>query len=206
MYAGISAALGGFMTAVYSLANRAGLSGNVSGAELGVSDGGMSAWVFALIAASGAAAAVIGGRRLRLRSSGERMRVTVNIGGREASFEGMTDSGNLLSDPLSGRRVMICELGALDGLIDPATAALIRSGGPASGAARISSSEAAKLRFIPASGTLGDGILCALTPESVTLTNEKNGRSHSADLLIAPVPRKLSADGCRALIPPGSLG
>lgn len=209
MYAGISAALGGFMTAVYSLANRAGLSGNVSGTELGVSDGGMSAWVFALIASSGAAAAVIGGRRLRLRSSGERMRVTVNIGGREASFEGMMDSGNLLSDPLSGRRVMICELGALDGLIDPATAALIRSGGPVSGAgraARISSPEAAKLRFIPASGTLGDGILCALTPESVTLTNEKNGRSHSADLLIAPVPRKLSADGCRALIPPGSLG
>ncbi len=206
MYAGISAALGGFMTAVYSMANRAGLSPDVSGAA--ESGGGTSAWIFALIAASGAAAAVIGGRRMRLRPSGDRVRVTVSIGGREASFEGMTDSGNLLSDPLSGRRVMVCELGVLDGIIDPAAAALIRSGGPASMRGRmsgLSSAAAAKMRFIPASGAIGDGILCALTPESVTLFNEKNGRSHSVDLLIAPVPRKLSADGCHALIPPECL-
>ena len=118
MYAGISAALGGFMTAVYSLANRLGLSGDAAAPGSGDVGGEMSAWVFALLAASGAAAAVIGGRRLRLRSSGDRFSVTVSMGGKNASFDGMTDSGNLLSDPLSGRRVMICELSAVDGLLD----------------------------------------------------------------------------------------
>lgn len=154
MYAGISAALGGFMTAVYSLANRLGLSGDAAAPGSGDIGGEMSAWVFALLAASGAAAAVIGGRRLRLRSSGDRFSVTVSMGGKNASFDGMTDSGNLLSDPLSGRRVMICELSAVDGLLDPATAAMIRSGGPGATGTRLSPEAAAKLRFIPASGAL----------------------------------------------------
>lgn len=205
MYAGISAALGGFMTAVYSLANRLGLSGDAAAPGSGDIGGEMSAWVFALLAASGAAAAVIGGRRLRLRSSGDRFSVTVSMGGKNASFDGMTDSGNLLSDPLSGRRVMICELSAVDGLLDPATAAMIRSGGPGATSTRLSPEAAAKLRFIPASGALGDGLLRALMPERVTLTDVKGEKSRDADLLVAPVPRRLSANGCRALLPPGLM-
>ena len=205
MYAGISAALGGFMTAVYSLANRLGLSGDAAAPGSGDVGGEMSAWVFALLAASGAAAAVIGGRRLRLRSSGDRFSVTVSMGGKNASFDGMTDSGNLLSDPLSGRRVMICELSAVDGLLDPATAAMIRSAGPGATGTRLSPEAAAKLRFIPASGALGDGLLCALMPERVTLTDVKGEKSRDADLLVAPVPRRLSANGCRALLPPGLM-
>ena len=148
---------------------------------------------------------MIGGRRLRLRSSGDRFSVTVSMGGKNASFDGMTDSGNLLSDPLSGRRVMICELSAVDGLLDPATAAMIRLGGPGATGTRLSPEAAAKLRFIPASGALGDGLLCALMPERVTLTDVKGEKSRDADLLVAPVPRRLSANGCRALLPPGLM-
>ena len=200
MYAGVSAALGGFMTAIYSLANRAGFSGTAGSGNDG--SGEMSAWVFALIAASGAAASVIGGRRLRLRSSGGRVHVRVTINGRNAEFDGIIDSGNLLSDPLSGRRVMICELGAIDGLIDPRMAVLIRSGGVST---RIGSADAAALRFIPASGAIGDGLICAITPGAVTVTDAESGKSRMADLLVAPVPRRLSADGCRALLPPGVI-
>lgn len=199
MYAGVSAALGGFMTAVFSLANRAGLSGANAGTDTG---GEVSAWVFALVAAAGAAASVIGGRRLGVRTSGGRVRVKVFINGKHAEFDGMIDSGNLLSDPLSGRRIMICELEALAGIIDPATAAMVRAGGISS---RMTADAAAKVRFIPASGALGDGLVCAITPDEVIVTDPESGRECGSDVLVAPVPRRLSADGCRALLPPGAV-
>lgn len=198
MYAGVSAALGGFMTAVFSIANRAGLAGTAS-QDAG---GEVSAWVFALVAAAGTAASVIGGRRLRLRSSGGRVRIRVSINGKAAEFDGIVDSGNLLSDPLSGRQVMICELEALAGVIDPATAAMVRAGGISS---RVDPNVAARVRFIPASGALGDGLVCAIAADKVVIADSESGRECDSDILVAPVPRRLSADGCRALVPPGII-
>lgn len=193
-YAGVSAALGGIMTAIFSMLSSGGLLDG--GGEAG--EGEMSAWAFALVAAAGAAASLVGGSRLRRRRVERRVRVRVSFGDRMTEFDGMVDSGNLLCDPLSGKRVMICELTALEGMIDPRTAAMIRGGGIT---ARHAALGAEKLRVIPASGALGDGLLCALLPSGIRITDPESGRVREADMLIAPVPRRLSADGCRALLP-----
>lgn len=200
MYAGVSAALGGFMTGIYSLANFA----DIAGESASVDDAGeeISAWIFALLAASGSVAAVIGGRRLRVRVSSARVYVKVCVNEKETSFEGIVDSGNLLSDPLSGRPVIVCELGAIEGVIDPMLAAMLRSGGAFTATCGgLEAEVAAKLRFIPASGALGDGLLCAFLPDEISLCDHRRDISVRADALIAAVPRRLSADGCRALIP-----
>ncbi len=193
-YAGVSAALGGVMTAIFSILSAGGWfdGGEASG------DGEMSAWAFALIAAAGAAASLVGGAGLRRRRVAHRVRVRVSFGDRFSEFDGLVDSGNLLCDPLSGKRVMVCELSALEGMIDPRTATMIRNGGIT--AQRVSLG-VEKLRIIPACGALGDGLLCAVTPGGITITDPESGRVREADMLIAPVPRRLSADGCRALLP-----
>lgn len=197
-YAGISAALGGIMTAIFSMLSAGGLLEGGDAAE----GGEMSAWAFAIVAAAGAAASLVGGSRLRRHRAARRVRVQVTFGGRSSEFEGMVDSGNLLCDPLSGKRVMICELSALEGLIDPRTAAMIRGGGITGRHAALGSE---KLRLIPASGALGDGLLCALLPSGIKITDPESGRVREADMLIAPVPRRLSADGCRALLPSDAI-
>ena len=64
---------------------------------------------------------------------------------------------------------------------------------------------ALKLRYVPAKGALGTGgtMLAAITPDSFRVIGDS--KTVDADVLIAPVPKKLSAGESRALLPPGII-
>lgn len=208
LYAGVSAAMGGIMTALYTLLNKADYPREaVSG-----SGDGVSLWTLALLAAAAAAAALAGGRQLRLRAAAKRADVIITQGDRSVRLHAMTDSGNLLTDPLAGRQVIICELDAVaalfpDGLVE------IWRGGDASAAAALPHEYAAMLRFLPAEGALtGDrSLLAAVRPDRVELERdvfERRGGNSApveVDVLLAPLPRRIRAGGCTALLPPGLI-
>ena len=195
LFALISSILGGIMTALSSILERSGF------ASLEYESGDdISVWLFTLIAAAGGAAAFVGGKRMKRIAAAKSADVEIRMNGKIIVIRAMTDTGNMLTDPLSGRAVALCELKAVEYLFPAEMINYLRSGEFTSG---ICSEIASKIRFIPARGALGSktSLLAAVEPDAVTVINDKGKRE--ADILLAPVPYNLSAGESRALLPPG---
>lgn len=199
LFAGVSAILGGIMSALYSILNRSGLATLEP-------DGGddISVWIFALVAALGGAAAVAGGKRMKRIAAAKQSGIEVGFGGRTVRLRAMTDTGNLLADPLSGRGVAICELDAVKTLFPHELVEYWEKGDIGSTSA-LPEKYAIKLRYVPAKGAIGsqNSMLTAIVPDTFKVIGD--GKTVDADVLIAPVPRKLSAGESRALLPPGII-
>lgn len=195
LFALISSILGGIMTALSSMLERSGF------ASLEYESGDdISVWLFTIIAAAGGAAAFVGGKRMKRIAASKSADVEIKMNGKSIVIRAMTDTGNMLTDPLSGRAVALCELDAIEKLLPSEMVDYWRSGEFSS---CISSEFASKIRFIPARCALGGktSLLAAVEPDAVTVINDKVKRE--ADILIAPVPYNLSAGESRALLPPG---
>ena len=195
LFALISSILGGIMTALSSMLERSGF------ASLEYESGDdISVWLFTIIAAAGGAAAFVGGKRMKRIVASKSADVEIKMNGKSIVIRAMTDTGNMLTDPLSGRAVALCELDAIEKLLPSEMIDYWRSGEFSS---CISSEFASKIRFIPARGALGGktSLLAAVEPDAVTVINDK--RKREADILIAPVPYNLSAGESRSLLPPG---
>ena len=199
LFAGVSAILGGIMTALYSALNRSGLA--VLEAD---SSDDISVWLFALLAAAGGATAFAGGKRMRRLATAKQSDIVISFDSNTVKIRAMTDTGNLLSDPLSGRGVALCELDAVKSIF-PTELVNFWYRGEIGASAALPEKYASRLRFIPAKGALGGktALLAAISPDSLTVSDE-NG-CVDADILIAPVPQKLSAGESRALLPPGII-
>ena len=199
LFAGVSAILGGVMTTLYSALNRSGLS-NLDGE----SGDDISVWLFAVLAATGGAAAFVGGKRMKRLAVAKEADVWVSFGSNETVFRAMTDTGNMLTDPLSGRGVLICEIDAVRSIF-PEELVTFWESGLLSAAPDLPQTYATAIRYIPARGALAknQGILAAISVDKITVTSDN--KTIDADLLIAPIQQKLSAGACRALLPPGFI-
>ena len=198
LFAGVSAILGGIMTAIYTMLNRSGLA-----VLEGESGDDISIWLFALLAAAGGAAAFVGGRRMRRLSMTKQAEIEITFDSKTVRARGMTDTGNLLTDPLSGRSVAICELEAVKDIFPDELSEFLKSGNAFS--STMPAEYASRLRFIPAKGAIASkaSLLCAVLPDTVYVVCD--GKRSEADILIAPVVYKLSAGESRALLPPGII-
>lgn len=195
LYASISAVLGGIMTAISSMLERSGLS------SLEYEDGDdISVWLFALIAAAGGAAAFVGGKRMKKLAASKPADLLIELDGRRVCVRAMTDTGNMLTDPLSGRAVAMCELDALGNVFSEEMLNYWRNGELTS---KIASGCISRIRYIPARGALSDksSLIAAFVPDSVTVITDKEKRE--VDILIAPITHNLSAGESKALLPPG---
>lgn len=199
LYCGVSAVLGGIMTALYSLLNRV----CAEGGYVADSDG-LSVWTFALLAAAGAAATLVGGGRMRMRVATGSAEVIVTTERGSVSMRGFTDSGNLLIDPLGGRAVILCELDAVRPIFSEELCEVWESGNISS-AASLAPELASALRFVPADGALAgnSAVLAAVRPNSVRILQDE--KSVEADVLLAPLPRRLSAGTAKAILPAGLI-
>lgn len=112
VYLASAAALGGMMTALFNLLNRLRLPKNTGGDSI-------SAWLFLLLALISGFTAWRGTgllRGLRSRSFAE---VEIVFCGRRLTLHGVTDSGNLLRDPITGRAVIITDTHSTLPLLPP---------------------------------------------------------------------------------------
>lgn len=191
VYFGISALLGGLMTALCSLLNRLGLPLDVIGGD------GLSAWLFALLAIVSAAVAGTVGRFFR-KSAGERGgRVEITCRGRSVTLRGVTDSGNYLRDPIGGKCVVVTSLAAVSSLLPPGLPSAIRSGDFSSERFRGACGDL-RIRLIPMTTAAGEGMLLGILPEKITVTDANGTRE--VDALFAPTDVRLG--GYEALLPP----
>ena len=170
----------GFGGAVYALAR---LYGGDSGSKLFV-PASMPLLLLSFALCYAAVSLVL--RRSARRPERRLCRADISLRGREVSFAALCDSGNELTDPLTGRRVLVAEPSALAPLF-PGTE--LTAGDAAELFVRLSG-QAPGLRMIPFSSVGSDGsLLLCFTPDAVAL----DGRRRALSVAISP--HGLPADG-----------
>lgn len=186
----VSMMLGGIMTALYSLLNRLNLPFDALKGD------GLSVWSFALLTAVASIATVRGGRLFGLSQKTKSVTLHIVLFKKEVTLQAMVDSGNLLRDPISGKSVIVAELSALSQKLPGALLAAYESN---DFGAWLSVYENAKyIRPIPTHTAAGDALLFAIVPDSVTVACQ--GKTYSADYLIAPTQLACSTQGFDAVI------
>lgn len=176
VFAAVSATLGGIMTALYYLFNRTGIFDFLRG-----SDGdGISVWLFALLAAISAVITLIGGRGATKKMSASDVELEITIGGKTVSLRGMTDSGNLLREPVSGKPCIVADTRKLRGIIPYE---LRDRKNILSRLSTLGGDMGKRIVLIPAVGATGESMLVGLRAERVRI--KQGGRIKDADAIIA---------------------
>ncbi len=173
----VSMALGGFMTAIFNLLNKAGLGGaDPSGEE------GISVWLFLLIALVSGAITLFSGRFFRKKAATRTARVTVSYCGRSIVLEGLVDSGNFLREPISARLCVVADRGVLSGFLP---SELLSASGNAVHIDILSPEHAKSVRLVPTRSATGEGVLLAIRPDKMYIDVGKGEVSVDAMLAIS---------------------
>ncbi|MDR0381484.1 MAG: sigma-E processing peptidase SpoIIGA [Oscillospiraceae bacterium] len=187
---GVSFALGGCLLALQHVTGRGFLQNGVPVAPLNLPT---------LLLGAGACHLLLTlvFRRSARHGGASRDIVAVSVGwaGRETAFSALRDTGNTLSDPLSGTPVMVTELDRVRDVLPPAAALLIDNKAlrrPEVLLTHLSAlGLAGRFRLIPYRAVGVDcGFLLAFRPDVVRV-----GQARAGKLLVALSPTGLSAEG-----------
>jgi stage II sporulation protein GA (sporulation sigma-E factor processing peptidase) len=192
VYSAVSILLGGAMTALFYFFNRMGLD-RLLGSEEDAD--GVSVWLFALIAIAGAIGTAFGGRLMRKKATRRACRVSITLGGRTVTLDGICDSGNLLREPISALPCIIIDPEYLDELVGRGDARAVidrRIEDLSEGICR-------RVRVIPMRTVGGESVGYGIRADRVRVELGRETRSVEAFILAANEP--ISADGARALVP-----
>ena len=184
LFVGVSMAMGGMMTALFNLLNRAGLPLEEMGSES--EEDGLSTWLFALLAGISTLAGLRGSRLLRRSASRRFARLAVTVDGKTVELQALVDSGNLCRDPISGRPVIF---------IDPDRARMLVG---EKGDGGMSPSVARRFRLIPIETVGGRRMQAAYLPDRVTLSDAGGTREITA--LFAPAETLAGAGVYQAIV------
>lgn len=193
VYTAVSIVLGGFMTVLFSLFNRLGFDRLLSGGS--DTNEGISVWLFALLAALSAFAALMGGRFFKRRSMQREGRLYIHYASKQIELKALCDSGNLLREPISGKACVIADGDSLKSFLPQALLRAMRDGYTDA----LSTEQKRRVRVVPASTVNGSGMLWALRVDRLELDMGKGKREIDAYLAVAPIG--ISAEGAEALIP-----
>ena len=185
LYFGVSAAVGGVMTALSHQLNRLTLPG---------ADTASGPW-FYVLAAAGGLSTFAWGRLCQRRAKGKHAALRVVLDQKEVTFDCMTDTGNLLTDPVSGRPVVIVSERAAGALLPPE---LLCALSDRNAATTLPPALARRVRLIPSVSATGQGLLVAVLPDSAGLDAGRGERQ--VDLLLAATAFEPGA-GYDALLP-----
>ena len=195
IYVLFSMALGGVMTALYHLLNRAGVADLLPALTEG--GDGLTSWLFLLLAVVGGGISLWGGRLARRAKRMTFCTVTIEMDGRRAELRGMVDSGNLLRDPIGGRVVICAEGDLLTSLLSPALRQVM--GGTPPQRMTLSPTESRRVRVIPTTTATGGGILYGFLPDRIILAAEGDAHGQEVDAVVAVT--HIHTDGVEALVP-----
>ena len=192
LFIGISMMTGGCMTAIFNLLNKLNLPLDL------VEGDGISVYLFAILALAGSIISLKSGQVISRKSSVSECRLFVRFCGEDFSFFGLSDSGNLVRDPICGKAVIFLDkhviqqkisLGFLDDFVNGKLDA---------------SAPCKNLRLIALKTATGTSMAVAVQPESIRAEfEEKKGKKISIeiDALISPTDIGKASDGYTAIIP-----
>ena len=190
VYFGVSFATGGAMSAMASLLShvRAPLS---SGVEE------MSSGLFFLLAAAGGASTFLWARFTARRAVTERGTLRVGLFGKKMTLSAMVDTGNLLTDPVGGKPVVMVRQALLFEFA-PAFRAVLEQASPVA-LATLPHELSRRVRLLHAQSAVGEKMLYAIVPDFAYLANGHG--EEAVEVLLAPAVLALGFDECEALLP-----
>ena len=189
-YFGVSFDTGGAMSAMASLLSHLNAPLTQDGTDV-------SSGLFFLLAAAGGLSTFLWGRFTARRAEAQRATLRVGLSGKMLSLHAMVDTGNLLSDPVSGKPVAMIKPASLWALA-PAWRAALESDSPTVLTA-LPYDKARRVRLLHAKTVTGEKMLYALAPDWAFLDV---GRGEVAvELLLAPAAIDLGLDECEVLLP-----
>lgn len=192
LFVGISMMTGGVMTAIFNLLNRLELPlGNLEA-------DGLSTYLFAIIAAIAGIISLRSTAIMSRRTSIRECILTLTLAGKSLTCTAISDTGNLVKDPISGKRVVLIDRNTLSKLTDITEFDDFASGKPRD------SSSLRLLRIVPIKTASGRSILVATLPDRLCAeVTTKKGKTVTLclDALIAPSDIGRSAEGALAVIP-----
>lgn len=188
LYIGISMMTGGCMTAIFNILNRFEL-------PLGDIDAdSISTYLFAIVAAAAGFISLKSNSIISHRSSISECNLEISYDGKRERFKGFCDSGNLITDPMTGKSVIVVDRTELQQIIDISYFDSYSSGEKAEIA----------IHIIPINTAGGRSLLPAFHPDKILLeyTDKRNKTiTTEIDALIAPSDIKNSAKGYSAIVP-----
>ena len=121
--------------------------------------------------------------------------IELSLNGRHCCFTALIDSGNCLSDPVTGAEIVVISPGALRPLL-PESAALLEIADPVElvTAAGESPELAGRMRLIPFSALGGTGLLPVFRPDSVRVDGEERTG------LLAAISAAAAGDGFEGIL------
>lgn len=173
----VSLLLGALVTVGYTALNRYITPEGITGGE-------KRPVLFFAIAAAGGVLIRLAGKWLSRENTVKNKRVTVKLGRKSVSFSALLDSGNLLTDPLSGRRVIVVGASVLGDFLPYEIRRMLAADPP--DPSHLPPSLARRIRLIPVH-TLGEvRLLVGLLPDEITVCDEDGGkRPTRVDAIIA---------------------
>lgn len=191
VYLLISTALGGIMTALFNLLNRFNLPLQSGGDSI-------SSWLFFLLAIISGLAAIKSGNILKHLSSRKLLSVKIVFDNKSVTLTGMTDTGNIIRDPASGKPVIITDIKATLPILPEVLSRAVLTG-KVDKITSIPAKYSTRVRIIPSVTVSGSKLLLGIVPDSIILSGERGDTDVSA--LFAPVSVPKMPEGCGAIIP-----
>lgn len=191
IYFGVSFAVGGVMSGMASLLARMDL-------PIAQGTGDVSPTLFLFLALLGGVLTFLWGRFCHRQGKQMRAHLLVGVDKRSVRLSAMVDSGNLLSDPVSARPVVILSHAVLDRLFDAELSALLKKG-DVSAMTTLPPRSARRVRILRAATVTGGGLMPAVLPDFAYLCTARG--ETAVEVLLAAAALRMGTNDCEALLP-----
>ena len=192
LFIGISMMTGGCMTAIFNLLNKLNLPLDLVEAD------GISTYLFAALALIAGIISLKSGQIISRRAPIKECRLHLRFCGKDFEFLGLSDNGNLVRDPITGKPIIFVDRATIEkqvplDFLDRFAEGMLDRNAPCK-----------NLRIISLRTAAGTSIATAAAPDSISIEYEdKKGKTTTAELsaLISPTDLGNSAHGYTAIIP-----
>lgn len=191
IYLACAAVLGGIMTALFNLMNRLDIPINSGGDNI-------SSWLFLLLAVISGVSAIKGTAFIKKKNNQKTGEAEIIFENRRKLFKGMTDTGNILKDPTSGKSVIITDTDTTLSLL-PEELYRIVSGGNIEQLCLLPPKYYKRVRIIPSNTVSGHNLLIGIIPDKILLHTNSGVLDVSA--IFAPAKLTDLPENCNAIIP-----
>ena len=192
LFIGISMMTGGCMTALFNLLNKLDLPLELVGED------SISTYLFAVLAVISGIISLKSGEVISRRAPIKECRLSVKFCGKDFEFLGLSDSGNLVRDPISGKAVIFVERAIIERQQSLVFLDEFLKGN------FIPDSPCKALKIIPLKTASGASVAVAALPEEIRAEFEnKKGKTVSVELdaMISPCDIGSNANGYTAIVP-----
>lgn len=165
LYFIVSMTMGGIMTAIFNLLNKLNLPFD------GLENDSLSVWGFAIIAIAAGLISIFGGNYIFKKKEIKDCTLSLTFDGKTLTLDGISDSGNLLCDAISGKPVIIIDRQACRDVVNQYILDDFLHGIPSSEPAY------SHMRITPVHTVSGKSALVVLRAEKMLITYQKKGKT-----------------------------